>query len=202
MRCTGCRIFKAKEEFHTNSSMCKQCKQEWAISTVERFAGTRYSMLLTRSKQCDYKTLGFTKLGFIEWSESNGLPELLKTYKDRGMDVMLRPEIDRIDPNEGYIVGNVQWLTHEEHRAKSAKEKRGQVAVDLFNIRGEFIKSLDSLLDAATFLGESNAGNVANALNYGGAVAGTIPCHKGCTPDQDVINNCRMTKKAKYWLYN
>lgn len=40
----------------------------------------------------------------------------LDIYADRG--TIKTPELDRVDPNKGYIQGNVQWISHTYNRIK------------------------------------------------------------------------------------
>lgn len=53
---------------------------------------------------------------FYEWA--NGDPEfhrLFAEWEQSGYDTKLSPSLNRIDHSDGYVIGNVNWLTHSEN---------------------------------------------------------------------------------------
>lgn len=50
---------------------------------------------------------------FIEW-------------KDSGFDHRLTPSINRIDSHEGYLIHNVEWVTHSENSRMGALSRFAQ----------------------------------------------------------------------------
>lgn len=64
------------------------------------------------------------KSEFYEWSlnDSNYI-DLWRVWVASEYDRKLTPSIDRIDPEHGYELWNMQWLTHSDNSAKVAREK-------------------------------------------------------------------------------
>lgn len=57
-------------------------------------------------------------------------PEFLRLYRDwqlSGFEKRLTPTPDRIDSEEGYLVKNIEWVTHSEN-CRRAAEKRWSFA--------------------------------------------------------------------------
>jgi len=53
---------------------------------------------------------------FYEWAMSD--PEYDRLYREwveSGYDRKLAPSVDRLDPSAGYIIENMQWVTHSEN---------------------------------------------------------------------------------------
>jgi len=66
-----------------------------------------------------------TREEFMDWckQKANFVPFMVM-YLDwvaSGFDLSLCPSIDRIDPDEGYIIGNIQWLTFSDNCEKNHK---------------------------------------------------------------------------------
>lgn len=53
---------------------------------------------------------------FYEWAHAqDDFHRLYDDWVASGFDRKLAPTVDRIDPALGYIIGNMQWLTHSEN---------------------------------------------------------------------------------------
>ena len=62
---------------------------------------------------------------FYQWSLAN--PEyrrLHAEYEASGYDRMLAPSPDRVDPERGYTVDNIQWVTHAENSLRAARRSK------------------------------------------------------------------------------
>jgi hypothetical protein len=56
---------------------------------------------------------------FYNWSGSDdSFNELYNKWVESGYDRKLSPSIDRIDSSFGYVLDNIQWLTHSENSKK------------------------------------------------------------------------------------
>ena len=53
---------------------------------------------------------------FYKWALSNSsFWKLFNKYESSGYDRKLAPTVNRIDSDQGYILGNMRWLTHSEN---------------------------------------------------------------------------------------
>lgn len=61
---------------------------------------------------------------FYEWSlnDSNYI-DLWRGWAADDYNRRLTPSIDRIDPEHGYELWNMQWLTHSDNSAKATRDK-------------------------------------------------------------------------------
>lgn len=62
---------------------------------------------------------------FKEWATNReDLKQLYVNWVESGNIRKLTPSIDRINSDEGYLIGNMRWLTHSENSSLGAKSKR------------------------------------------------------------------------------
>lgn len=60
-----------------------------------------------------------SKEDFYRWALScRDFHAIYDAWVASGYTMRNSPSIDRIDPSMGYIIGNMQWLTHSENSAK------------------------------------------------------------------------------------
>lgn len=53
---------------------------------------------------------------FYSWARyDEQFNSLFIKWKEAGQPLKLAPSIDRIDPNKGYILSNMRWITHSEN---------------------------------------------------------------------------------------
>lgn len=58
---------------------------------------------------------------FYEWATNNEeFWTLFKAWEDSNYDRKLSPTVDRIDSSNGYVIENMQWLTHSENSRRGA----------------------------------------------------------------------------------
>ena len=66
-----------------------------------------------------------SKEEFLEWCmDFDNLQAFITLYFDWAaaeFDLSLSPSVDRINPDEGYVVGNLQWLAFNENCEKNHK---------------------------------------------------------------------------------
>ena len=61
---------------------------------------------------------------FYKWSlENKDFHRLFKTWEGSNYDRKFTPSIDRIDPEIGYEVDNMQWITFSENCSRGGKWK-------------------------------------------------------------------------------
>ncbi len=52
---------------------------------------------------------------FYKWAKTDIFYKMFKRWKISGYDRKLTPSVNRINPKIGYILGNMEWLTHSEN---------------------------------------------------------------------------------------
>lgn len=58
---------------------------------------------------------------FYQWSASDYNYNILyNNWVENGYDRKLSPSIDRIDASKGYLLDNIQWITHSDNSKKGA----------------------------------------------------------------------------------
>lgn len=61
---------------------------------------------------------------FYSWAKSSEkFYQLFSQYIESGRDRKLAPSVDRIDSSKGYILGNMEWVTHSENSRRGATKK-------------------------------------------------------------------------------
>lgn len=67
---------------------------------------------------------------FYTWSKGNAdFWRLYRLWTKSGYDRRLTPSVNRVDPDEGYLLGNIEWITHSlnsglaRHRTDSAFQR-------------------------------------------------------------------------------
>lgn len=64
---------------------------------------------------------------FYEFSKNDkSFNELFDAWVASDYDRKLTPSVDRIDSNKGYVLGNIQWITHSENSRKGAQSRHSQ----------------------------------------------------------------------------
>lgn len=52
--------------------------------------------------------------------------ELFKEYEDSGYDRKLAPTVDRVDSSIGYVLSNMEWVTHSENSRRGSLSQARQ----------------------------------------------------------------------------
>lgn len=146
--CNGCSLTKPLSEFPPKSDCrfgvagtCRECKntqQRYRRKSnknkdTKSYEKTKKGYLMRTYRNMKSRVTGVLKkknhlyLGlpimdkdtFYIWSlGSDSFNTLFEAYEASGWDLKLAPSIDRRDPEDGYVEGNVQWLTHSENSKK------------------------------------------------------------------------------------
>lgn len=64
------------------------------------------------------------KEAFYNWSLScNTFFELFKAWTEAGYPRKLTPSVDRINPDLGYTLSNIRWVTHSENSRNATRRQ-------------------------------------------------------------------------------
>lgn len=78
-----------------------------------------------------------SRADFYNWAMgSNTFHQLYDGWVASGYKCGESPSVDRINPDEGYLIGNMRWLTHRENSSLTRHTKR-QPAAGLPQLFGE-----------------------------------------------------------------
>jgi hypothetical protein len=70
------------------------------------------------------KTL-LSREDFYSWAGNHSVfIELYNLYVASGYDIKLAPSVDRINPDKGYELSNMEWITHSENSRRSSVTRR------------------------------------------------------------------------------
>jgi hypothetical protein len=62
---------------------------------------------------------------FIKWSINNKkFNTLFAQYKKYNYQRKFCPTVDRLDSNNGYVFGNMEWVTQQENSRRASKDRR------------------------------------------------------------------------------
>lgn len=140
---------KPLEEYYTHPEMvdghlnkCKECCRAYARNhdtkqyderryryNPKRYLQHRYTMIRQRCDGRNFVCIRYkgreycTKEEWEQWCEET-YPTFLSLYRnwqDSGFQKKYAPSVDRIDNTKGYIIGNMQWMTHSANSRKGTK---------------------------------------------------------------------------------
>ena len=134
-RCTKCKQTKAKDKFRTDNSRkdgskneCKECsytRQKDYRRTKQGILKQTYCAMANRvsgkhekARSAVGKPIVIQDV-FEQWAMKDQEFHLLyDKWKSSGFEYGLRPTVDRIDNDKGYILGNMQWLSFRDNCKK------------------------------------------------------------------------------------
>jgi len=62
---------------------------------------------------------------FYAWARSSGeFHRLFETWEKSGHDRKLCPSVDRVDSSQGYLLWNMEWVTHSENSRRGGCSQR------------------------------------------------------------------------------
>lgn len=62
-----------------------------------------------------------SKEDFYSWAKTNKeFDSLFEVYEQNNYQMKLAPSIDRIDSSKGYVIGNIQFITHSQNSRKGS----------------------------------------------------------------------------------
>lgn len=68
------------------------------------------------------------KEDFYQWAKNDeSLKKLFEEWKQSGFQRKLSPSVDRKDPEKGYFLENMEWVTHSENSRRGALRAIGKL---------------------------------------------------------------------------
>lgn len=65
---------------------------------------------------------------FYQWAMGHPIfHRLFTVWRESGYERKLCPTVDRIDPERGYELDNMQWITHSENSSRGALSRFGKL---------------------------------------------------------------------------
>ena len=125
--CQPCKNLKQAEE--RRSSLLGRQKDKSYEMTPNGYIMRVYRNMKSRvegvQKQKHHLYRGkeiLSKEDFYKWalSEESKFYHLFKVYIESGKDRRLAPSVDRIDSSKGYVLENMEWVTHSENSRRGA----------------------------------------------------------------------------------
>jgi len=142
----GYPVFSNKKELIGKSGpLIKEKRREWIRTTIEGFLHRKYDIVRDRCnnpKNIRYENckgrLNITQEDFKDWGR-NTLPYFIKKQGIPESEIHGKGiELDRIE-NEGlYELGNIQWIMKKDHQKKSIEEgvwKNNEIKVKAWEIK-------------------------------------------------------------------
>lgn len=118
-------------------NMCRKCRQAYQKKyhakamrnyrrTLKGFMDQKYTTMSKRvrgkDRNCKNTATGLPIISrkvFYQWAEKQeNLKPRFEKYKQENFEFKWCPTIDRINPKEGYIIGNIQFLYQSENAQK------------------------------------------------------------------------------------
>ena len=141
---------------------------------VKKFYKTRrgllqrifYSQKRTAEKR-SHVTIYYSRKAFEKFGMGSRLNHsLFNAWEDSGYNKDRKPSCDRIDPNKGYSMGNIQWMTHHDNQVKGIEEhiKKLSIPICQRTLSGEFIRIWSSSREATRCTGVAN-GSISCCIN-------------------------------------
>ena len=152
-KCNVCGIDKPLVEFNKHSeclfgvaSTCKKCngikRQEYNLRVgyahYKKYEKTPKGFIMRMYRNMKSRITGIqkdkfhlycgkeilTKEEFYAWAlEHEQFKSLYKNYVNSNYDRKLAPSVDRIDSSLGYVINNMEWVTHSENSRRGSLSK-------------------------------------------------------------------------------
>lgn len=121
----------------------RQRRAENGNAATKKYERTKPGKLMRTYRNMKSRVLGILKLkrhlyegkeildrdAFYKWAMAS--PEFHRLFDEwvaSGYKCGKSPSVDRVDPSEGYVLGNMEWITHSENSSR-ANHKRGGVSL-------------------------------------------------------------------------
>jgi hypothetical protein len=130
--------FKAKKKAYNkayNQTSEFKADRKSRVLTVNGRIGKTYDAMTSRvrgkhkARAHIYEGLSIcSREEFMEWAKNDD--EFNKRFEDwleSGQQLSMSPSIDRINPEKGYDLDNMQWLTVSENTAKAHEDKARKI---------------------------------------------------------------------------
>ena len=143
-KCTTCNINPREHKYlchpcsRASTKIYEKTPKGYLVRTYRNMTNRVKGIL--KSKAHLYEGLPICdKQEFYSWSlsEDNNYLTLLDDYKISGYLLNLAPSIDRIDSSEGYIFGNMRWVTFESNSSTTKCNRDLDLPVGIIKNRGQ-----------------------------------------------------------------
>ncbi len=148
--CKICKIEKPLTEYAKHKeckdglmTFCRSClsvkRQEWrertGNATTKKYEKTKSGFLMRMYRNMKSRISGIqsakyhlyankdilSKEDFYSWAKDNKqFDALFNLYEQSNYNMKLAPSIDRIDSSKGYVISNMQFITHSENSKKGS----------------------------------------------------------------------------------
>ena len=134
--CKECSKKRVRKYYNKNKGKCYEYEKKRNVTTNRLFLRKYYAMRQRVLGTSSHKAsvLGrelLSKDEFLKWCYSKKsllkFKKLKKKWEEKGFEKKDCPSIDRIDENESYVLGNLQWITHSENTAKYIRIKKNEI---------------------------------------------------------------------------
>jgi hypothetical protein len=145
-QCSKCSEVKPLDMF-PQGAICRPCRmadqrqrrRENGNAETRRYEKTKSGFLMRAYRNMKSRVTGvqaakfhlycgkqlLPKEIFYEWaSDHEVFHALFDAWEASGYDRKLTPTVDRIDPDEGYRLKNMEWVTHSENSRRGAVSKK------------------------------------------------------------------------------
>ena len=110
-----------------------------------------------------YKGLELLPRGkFYGWANCNPIfHKLFDAWEKSGYDRKLTPSVDRIDPDKGYVISNMEFVTHSENSRRGALNGPRRPVIQM-DRAGKKVRRWDSIASVSRSLGKKADGAIVN----------------------------------------
>lgn len=128
-KCIDCNKVDVRTNYTKKKTYYRQYDKNRQRYSFERIFQHKYSMMKqavegrsVHPRSCRGKEL-CAKTEFILWCRKNisEFKRLHREYVESGFDKKKAPSVDRINPNRGYSLDNIQWLSLSDNCKRKSK---------------------------------------------------------------------------------
>lgn len=128
--CRHCRNRAMRDSWH--SGIRKQINWKYEMGSPKGYLVRKYRNMLSRVSGVQQKKshlyLGKTilpKVDFYAWAlNNNDFVKLWDNYLSAKRNRKLAPTVNRIDPQKGYTLDNMEWITHSQNSSLANRTRK------------------------------------------------------------------------------
>lgn len=152
--CVGCNNVKPIKNLQ--KSFCQNCwHKEKRKYRLGFYVSTRYTEVKQRCTNPNNKRADYyggkefcSREEFESWALAcPSLPVLYKQWQESNFDNKFAPSVDRINPEGGYTLGNMRWVTHSDN----CRMQTTRIPVTIMHLDTKETKSFESINDAVRY---------------------------------------------------
>lgn len=133
-QCGDCTNKQARENWKNPNDKRKLGIKHYEAFTIDGYIMRKYRNMLSRVRGIQKLKAHLyankqilTKDEFYKWAKNHeDFKTLWSCYIKNNRQRSLAPSIERIDPKKGYIVENMEWITHSENSKRGAISRHRQ----------------------------------------------------------------------------